>query len=296
MTDLQERLLSVCERLPEGVRLVAVSKFHPASAILEAYDAGQRVFGESRVQELQEKFPQLPSDIEWHFIGHLQVNKVKYIAPYISLIHAVDSFKLLQEIDRQARRFADERQSHGLSPRIRVLLQLHVAQEETKFGFSPAECKAFLDSSGWRELQYVEIAGIMCMATNTDDEEQIAAEFQQAEDFFEMARSRYFSDVDTFCECSWGMSDDYPIACEHGSTLVRVGTFIFGARDYSPKPNAEAEQAYQEGLAHAQRSEWGEAASCFRKALALDPDSPAAASLEMLNGIFEYYHKDNLNP
>lgn len=296
MTDLQNRLLEVRDSLPEDVRLVAVSKFHPLTALLDAYDAGQRIFGESRVQELQQKQPLMPSDVEWHFIGHLQVNKVKYIAPYISLIHAVDSFRLLKEIDRQAERFEADRLSRGLSPEIPVLLQLHIAQEETKFGFSPVECKAFLDSSEWRSLRHVSIAGIMCMASNTDDESQISREFASAQEFFLMARDRYFSDRPEFCQCSWGMSDDYQIAVEHGANLVRVGSYIFGQRDYGTSPNAEAHEAYQKGLEHAQRSEWGEAASCFKRALALDPDSPAAANLEMLNSIFAYYHKDNFNP
>lgn len=306
MTDLQERLIEVRESLPEETQLVAVSKFHPLPLLLEAYDAGQRIFGESRVQEMQEKQPQMPADTVWHFIGHLQVNKVKYLAPYVSLIHAVDSLRLLREIDRQAERFAEEREARGLSRAVSVLLQLHVAQEETKFGFTPAECKAFLDSGEWRTLKHVRIAGVMCMATNTDDEGQIASEFDVAHDFFRMARDRYFADADDFCECSWGMSDDYHIAVEHGSTLVRVGSYIFGARDYSQQPshpnpsalsdNAEALKAYSEGLEHAQRSEWGEAASCFRLAIALDPDSPAAESLKIVNDIFEYYHKDNFNP
>lgn len=298
MTDLQERLLEVRESLPETTQLVAVSKFHPLPLLLEAYDAGQRIFGESRVQELQEKQPEMPADTIWHFIGHLQVNKVKYLAPYISLIHAVDSLRLLREIDRQAERFAEERRARGLDAAISVLLQLHVAQEETKFGFTPAECKAFLDSGEWRALKHVKIAGVMCMATNTDDEEQITREFEVAHNFFLMARERYFAEDDHFCECSWGMSDDYPIAVDHGSTLVRVGSYIFGARNYSQpsQPNAEAMKAYKEGLEHAQRSEWGEAASCFRLAIALDPESPAAESLKMVNDIFQYYHKDNFNP
>lgn len=313
MTAIQEHLLEVRDSLPEGVQLVAVSKFHPLEALLEAYDAGQRIFGESRVQELQEKQPMMPADVEWHFIGHLQGNKVKYIAPYVSLIHAVDSFRLLAEIDRQAKRFATDREARGLDAEISVLLQLHVAQEETKFGFSPAECKAFLDSADWRSLRHVKIAGIMCMATNTDDEEQIAREFATAHDFFLMARDRYFSDSPDFRFCSWGMSDDYPIAIDHGANLVRVGSYIFGARDYGHnsamqnapttapnvatlEANAEAQKAYQEGLDHAQRSEWGEAASCFKRAIALDPTSPAAENLQMLNRIFAYYHKDNFNP
>lgn len=298
MTDLQYRLNEVREQLPEEVKLVAVSKYHSLVKLLEAYDAGQRIFGESRVQELQEKQARMPSDVEWHFIGHLQLNKVKYLAPYISLIHAVDSFRLLKEIDRQAERFSSERLSRGLNPKIGVLLQLHVAQEETKYGFLPSECKAFLDSSEWRELKHVEIVGIMCMATNTDEEEQIASEFAEAHEFFKMAKARYFCESDAFKECSWGMSDDYLIAIEHGATLVRVGSRIFGERDYSKQEQhaSEAEKHYNEGLAHAQRSEWGEAATSFRRALLIDPESPARESLAMLNDIFVYYHKDNFNP
>lgn len=296
MTEIQERLIEVQDTLPEGVKLVAVSKFHPLSALLEAYDAGQRIFGESRVQELQQKQPHMPSDVQWHFIGHLQVNKVKYIAPYISLIHAVDSFKLLKEIDRQAERFAQDRASKGLTPQIHVLLQLHVAQEETKYGFTPAECKAFLDSADWRSLKNVVIAGIMCMASNVDDEGQIAAEFATAQEFFEMASDRYFRDNPDFNLCSWGMSGDYPIAVEHGANLVRVGSYIFGERNYDLPSTSEAQQFLDEGLQHAQHSEWGKAISCFKRALTLDPDSPAAAHLEMLNSILDYYHKDNFNP
>ena len=232
MTELQQRLRAVRASLPPTTRLVAVSKYHPVEALREAYEAGQRLFGESRVQELQEKYPQLPSDIEWHFIGHLQRNKVKYIAPYVSLIHAVDSLQLLQEIDRQAARFSAERLQHGLSPRIRVLLQLHVACEETKFGFTPTECASLLAEGEWRQLEHVEIAGVMCMASNTDDEAQIEAEFRTAQDFFVHARQEYFADASTFAECSWGMSDDYPIALKTGSTMVRVGSYIFGPRQY----------------------------------------------------------------
>lgn len=324
MTDIQARLCDVRSQLPDDVQLVAVSKFHSCDAILEAYDAGQRIFGESRVQELQEKVQQLPHDIQWHFIGHLQVNKVKYLAPYISLIHAVDSFRLLSEIDRQCARFEQERIDNGLSPKIRVLLQLHVAQEDTKYGFTPSECKAFLDSAQWRQLAHVEIAGIMCMATQTDDEEQIAREFRVAQEFFLMARSRYFSDAPGFSECSWGMSDDYHIAVECGATLVRVGSYIFGARDYGTKattassvdnhaqspllresavmPGTEAsvegdaDVLYQQGLAFAQQQLWGKAASAFRKALELNPASPAGESLSMIDDILAFYHKDNFNP
>ena len=211
------------QQLPAGTRLVAVSKFHPAEAIREAYTAGQRFFGESHVQELQQKQPALPADIEWHFIGHLQTNKVKYIAPYVALIHAVDSPRLLEEISRQGLR---------CGRRIPCLLQLHVAQEETKYGFTPEACDAYLADGPWRNLEGAEIRGIMCMASNVDDEDQIGREFQQAHDFFLHAKSIYFPTQETFRECSWGMSDDYPIALRHGSTLVRVGSRIFGHRNY----------------------------------------------------------------
>lgn len=209
--------------LPTGTRLVAVSKYHPASMIQEAYDGGQRIFGESHVQELQQKHDILPQDIEWHFIGHLQTNKVKYIAPYVSLIHAVDSHRLLAEIDRQAAKCGRT---------IRCLLQIHVAQEETKFGFLPKELIEYLASGEWRNLENVRICGLMCMASNVDDEQQIAREFDTADELFRSIKAEYFPDEETFCERSWGMSDDYRIATQHGSTLVRIGSRIFGARVY----------------------------------------------------------------
>ena len=209
--------------LPAGVRLLAVSKFHPAEAIMEAYGAGQRAFGESRVQELQIKYEALPKDIEWVMIGHLQTNKVKYIAPYVALIHGVDSYKLLCEINRQGQRAGRI---------IPCLLQLHVAQEETKFGFSLDECQQLLDAGEWRTLPYVSIRGLMGMASNTDDMVQVRREFATLGKFFSQVREKYFSDRAEFCELSMGMSDDYPIAIEEGSTLVRVGSRIFGQRVY----------------------------------------------------------------
>ena len=215
-----ERLRST---LPSGVRLLAVSKFHPVEAIMEAYGAGQRAFGESRVQELQLKYETLPKDIEWHMIGHLQTNKVKYIAPYVALIHGVDSYKLLCEINRQGQRAGRI---------IPCLLQLHVAQEETKFGFSLDECQQLLDAGEWRTLPYVSIRGLMGMASNTDDMAQVRREFATLGKFFSQVREKYFSDRAEFCELSMGMSDDYPIAIEEGSTLVRVGSRIFGQRVY----------------------------------------------------------------
>lgn len=232
MDEIQQHLQEVKDQLPPHVSLVAVSKYHPVAAIQSAYDAGQRIFGESRVQELQAKEPVLPHDIEWHFIGHLQGNKIKYIAPYISLIHAVDSERLLEEIDRQGTRFAGERVQRGLTPQIPVLLQLHVAQEETKFGLTCDECRQLLASGHWRSLQHVTIAGIMCMASNTDDEAQIAREFDTAHSFFLEAKRDFFATDEGFRICSWGMSGDYPIAIAHGATHIRVGSYIFGERIY----------------------------------------------------------------
>lgn len=216
-------LKKVLADLPEGVRLVAVSKFHPVEELREAYDAGQRIFGESQVQELQRKVAAMPSDVEWHFIGHLQTNKVKYLAPYVSMIHAVDSLKLLREIDRQAAK--NDRV-------INVLLELHIAEEETKYGFSPSDCRELLASSEWRELRHVRICGLMMMATYTDDTTQIRLEMEQAQCLFHELKANYFADEPSFCERSWGMSHDYRIALETGATLVRIGTTIFGERVY----------------------------------------------------------------
>lgn len=220
-TDIAHRIQEVRANLPEGVRLVAVSKFHPAECIQVAYDAGQRVFGESREQELAKKVEALPKDIEWHFIGHLQTNKVKYIAPYISMIDAVDSLKLLREINRQAA-------AHGRV--IKVLLELHIAEEETKYGLTLDACRQLLDGGEWRTMGNVEICGLMMMASHVDDERLIRSEFQAAADFFDEVKARYFADAPSFAERSWGMSHDYRIAVECRSTMVRVGTFIFGER------------------------------------------------------------------
>lgn len=220
---IKKTITKINSELPENVKLVAVSKFHPIESIQAAYEAGQRVFGESRAQELQTKQPALPKDIQWHFIGHLQPNKVKYIAPYVSLIHAVDNFKLLKEIDKQAKKN---------NRVIRVLLQLHVAREEAKFGFTVDECRDFLAAGEWKELKNVQISGIMCMASNTDDKELIHSEFRTAYNFYLEAKEKFFANDDAFCERSWGMSHDYPIAIEEGCTMVRIGTMIFGERVY----------------------------------------------------------------
>lgn len=216
-------LQAVKEQMRPGVALVAVSKFHPAPLIEEAYRQGQRIFGESRVQELQAKHEALPADIEWHFIGHLQPNKVKYIAPYISLIHAVDSERLLSEIEKQGAKCQRV---------IPCLLELHLAEEETKYGFSPEACSEMLERGAWRELKHVQIAGLMCMATQTDDEAQVRREFHTALTLWQEYKQKYFAHDDAFKHRSWGMSHDYHIAMDEGATLVRIGTAIFGEREY----------------------------------------------------------------
>ena len=221
--DVKGNLKDVLSTLPDGVRLVAVSKFHPAEYIEEAYREGQRIFGESHEQELSRKVKELPEDIQWHFIGHLQTNKVKYIAPYISMIEAVDSLKLLKEIQKQA-------EKNGRV--IDVLLELHIAEEETKYGLTPDACRQLLDNGEWEQMKNVRICGLMMMASNVDDENQIRNEFTTAKLFFDEVKQKYFADAEYFCERSWGMSDDYPIAIECGSSMVRVGTRIFGPRVY----------------------------------------------------------------
>ncbi|WP_315582277.1 YggS family pyridoxal phosphate-dependent enzyme [Prevotella jejuni] len=223
MYDVANNLHKVLGTLPDGVKLVAISKFHPNEYIEAAYQEGQRLFGESQVQELSHKVDTLPKDIEWHFIGHLQTNKVKYIAPYISMIEAVDSLKLLKEIDKQAAK-------HNRI--INVLLELHIAEEESKYGFSPDACRELLTNGEWKELKNVHISGLMMMASNVDDREQIKREMTLAADLFDDLKEKYFADDSAFKERSWGMSHDYDIAVECRSTMVRVGTTIFGPRVY----------------------------------------------------------------
>lgn len=221
---IAENLKQVLADLPQGVRLVAVSKFHPNEAIEEAYRAGQCIFGESKVQEMTAKHESLPQDIEWHFIGHLQTNKVKYIVPYVTLIHGIDSYKLLAEVDRQAAKAGRV---------VNCLLQLYIAQEETKFGFSFEECEEMLAAGEWKGLAHVRICGLMGMASNTDDVEQIRREFGSLSTFFAQVKQRWFAHDEAFKELSMGMSHDYPEAVSAGSTLVRVGSKIFGERDYT---------------------------------------------------------------
>ena len=221
--DVKGNLREVLGHLPEGVRLVAISKFHPNEYIEAAYEEGQRVFGESHEQELARKVESLPKDIEWHFIGHLQTNKVKYIAPYIAMIEAVDSLKLLKEIDKQAAKY---------NRVVKVLLELHIAAEETKYGLTLDACRQLLEEGEWKEMKNVQICGLMMMASNVDDQHQIVSEFDTAARFFDEVKAKYFADCPAFCERSWGMSHDYQLAVQHGSTMVRVGTTIFGPRVY----------------------------------------------------------------
>ena len=223
MYDVKGNLHQVLNRLPQGVRLVAISKYHPNEYIEAAYDEGQRVFGESHEQELRLKHESLPKDIEWHFIGHLQTNKVKYIAPYVTMIEAVDSMKLLKEIDKQAAK---------CNRVIDVLLELHIAEEATKYGLTLNDCRQMLAEGEWCQLQHIRICGLMMMASLTDDQSQIRREFMTAADFFDEVKDRFFADAPWFCERSWGMSDDYLIAVECRSTMVRIGTSIFGPRVY----------------------------------------------------------------
>lgn len=221
--DVKNNIREVMDNLPPTVKLVAISKFHPSEYLQAAYEEGQRVFGESQVQELQRKVSEMPDDIQWHFIGHLQTNKVKYIAPYISMIEAVDSMKLMAEIQKQAAK---------CNRIIDVLLELHIAEEETKYGLTIDACRELLKEGEWRKMTNVRICGLMMMASYTGDSDQIRKEFTLASDFFDEVKAGYFANDDYFRERSWGMSHDYPIAIECRSTMVRVGTKIFGPRVY----------------------------------------------------------------
>lgn len=218
--DIADKIKELHALLPKGVTLIAVSKYHPKEAIEAAYSAGQRDFGESKAQDLRIKREELPNDIKWHFIGHLQSNKIKYIAPFVHLIHSVDSLRLLQEIDKQGAK---------VGRKIPCLLQIHIAQEETKFGFTPNECLAMLAGGEWRNMHNIELRGVMCMASNTDNSEQITNEFATVKQLFDEIKLKYFADDDSFGIISAGMSDDYKIAIANGSTHIRIGSDIFGS-------------------------------------------------------------------
>lgn len=223
MTAISQAIHTLQGSLPKGVDLVAVSKFHPVEALMEAYNAGQRIFGESRAQELIKKVPKMPDDVEWHFIGHLQTNKVKSIIPIVSLIHSIDSEKLLRTVDEEA----------GKAGRIvDVLLELHVAQEESKFGFTTEDCLRLAGDGTFASLKNVRIRGVMGMATNTEDEAEIAKEFHAIRAVFDTLKQGAMSANPEFSIVSMGMSDDYEIAIAEGSTMVRVGSKIFGPRQY----------------------------------------------------------------
>ena len=218
---IAEALKNIQSEIPKNVTLVAVSKTKPVEDLQEAYDAGHRVFGENKVQELTEKQVLLPKDIEWHFIGHLQSNKVKYIAPFVSMIHAIDSFKLLKEVNKQAKK--NDRV-------VSCLLQFHIAEESSKFGLDLEEAQNMLSSDEFIELQNISIAGVMGMATFTDNQEQVRDEFRTLENYFNVLKSHFFKYNDAFEHLSMGMSGDYKIAIEEGSTMIRVGSSIFGSR------------------------------------------------------------------
>lgn len=223
LEQIKENILTLHNELPTAVKLVAVSKFHPVEALQAAYDAGQRIFGESRAQEIGPKHTSMPADVQWHFIGHLQSNKVRSIIPYVSLIHSIDSERLLKCVDDEARRAGRV---------IDVLLQLHVAQEATKYGFTIDECRSLVDSGMVDSLANVRIRGVMGMATNTDDEAEIAKEFRAIRGTYDALKASHFATNDDFDTVSMGMSDDYRIAVAEGSTMVRIGTSIFGVREY----------------------------------------------------------------
>lgn len=221
---IQENLNIVRATVPSNVTLIAVSKTKPVSDLQEAYDAGQRIFGENKALEMRDKHQVLPEDIQWHFIGHLQTNKIKYIAPFVTLIHAIDSLSLLEAVNKEA--VKNNRV-------IDCLLQFHIAQEDTKFGLDLEEAMALLESDSFKDLKNVNIVGVMGMATFTDDAAQVRNEFKNLKNIFDTLKENYFADKDSFKEISMGMSDDYPIAIEEGATMVRVGSKIFGARNYN---------------------------------------------------------------
>ncbi len=220
---IAERISAIRSTLTDGVKLIAVSKFHPADAVMEAYNAGQRDFGESRVQELSAKAPSLPDDIHWHFIGHLQTNKVRQLIPHVDTIQSVDSLRLLRLIDSEAAR---------IGRTVNVMMQVHVALEETKFGFAPEELLAELTPDVLSQLHNVTVTGIMGMASNTDDTARVEADFESLAAVWTQLKEGVMADNDAFRELSMGMSHDYPLAMRHGATMVRIGTDIFGERQY----------------------------------------------------------------
>ena len=220
---IKENLNKVRATVPNNVTLIAVSKTKPVTDLQEAYDAGQRIFGENKALEMRDKHQELPKDIQWHFIGHLQTNKIKYIAPFVSLIHSIDSISLLEAVNKEA--IKNNRV-------IDCLLQFHIAQEDTKFGLDLEEARLLLESDSYKNLKNINIVGVMGMATFTDDVNQVRSEFKSLKNIFDFLKENYFNEDTAFKEISMGMSDDYKIAIEEGATMVRVGSKIFGARVY----------------------------------------------------------------
>ncbi len=218
---IKENLQQLKDQLPAHVTLVAVSKTKSPETILDAYRAGQRIFGESKAQEMLPKYETLPKDIQWHMVGHLQSNKVKYIAPFVSLIHSVDSLKLLKVINKEAQK--NKRT-------IACLMQLHIAEESSKFGLNYEECCKILESESFQHMKNIEIHGLMGMATFTDDKKQVEQEFRNLKNYFHSIKTTYFPQAETFKELSMGMSDDFQVGIEQGSTMVRIGSAIFGSR------------------------------------------------------------------
>ena len=221
---IKENLGKIKASIPENVILVAVSKTKPVSDIQEAYDAGQRVFGENYPQEMRDKHEVLPHDIQWHFIGHLQTNKIKYIIPFVTLIHSIDTANLLEAVNKEAKK-------HGRV--VDCLLQFHIALEETKFGLDLEEARQLLESETYKQMENVRICGVMGMGTFTDDMDEVRKEFKHLKSIFDTLKKDYFAEQEQFKEISMGMSEDYPIAIEEGATLIRVGSKIFGPRKYS---------------------------------------------------------------
>ena len=221
MGSIAENLVQIQKNIPSDVKLIAVSKFKPIEVIKEAYQAGQRLFGENKAQEMTEKYQDLPKDIQWHFIGHLQTNKVKYITPFVDLIHSVDSIKLLSEINRQGEKY---------NRIINCLLQFYIAKEDTKFGFSLQEANEMLDNNFFINYKHIRVCGVMGMATFTDNHTQIRSEFINLKKIFIHLKENHFPQTDYFKEISMGMTDDYQIAIEEGSTMIRIGSAIFGSR------------------------------------------------------------------
>ena len=224
MSAIANEITKIKSSLPATTRLIAVSKTKPVEDLQQAYDAGQRVFGENKALEMRDKHEVLPNDIQWHFIGHLQTNKIKYIISYVSLIHSIDSCNLLNEVNKEAAK---------KGRRVDCLLQFHIADEDTKYGLSFDEAQVLLNSPEYKAMNNIRIVGVMGMATFTDNKDQIRQEFRNLKSIFDRLKEQYFADNDSFKEISMGMSDDYPIAIEEGSTLIRVGSAIFGKRNYA---------------------------------------------------------------